>query len=76
VQHGALVLDAFLGLPANDRHLQCIGYQLGALMISNRPATIGHEYASITAAQYTFPSSVRCSVISVIHRKFGASTVN
>jgi hypothetical protein len=30
----------------------------------------------MTAAQYTFPSAVGCSVMSVIHSLFGTSTVN
>ena len=29
----------------------------------------------MTAAQYTLPSSVECSVISVIHKRFGSSAV-
>jgi hypothetical protein len=29
----------------------------------------------MTAAQYTFPSPVGCSVMSVIHKRFGSSAV-
>ncbi|BAK36021.1 hypothetical protein MLP_30070 [Microlunatus phosphovorus NM-1] len=34
------------------------------------------DQASMTAAQYTLPSTVGCSVMSVSHNRFGPSTVN
>jgi len=38
--------------------------------------TILREYVSSTAAQYTLPSRVRCSVMSVTHSWFGPGRAN
>jgi hypothetical protein len=38
--------------------------------------TILREYVSRTAAQYTLPSRVRCSVMSVTHSWFGPGRAN
>ena len=38
--------------------------------------TTRREYASSTTAQYTLPSRVGCSVMSVTHNRSGASRAN
>jgi hypothetical protein len=37
---------------------------------------IRREKTSMTAAQYSLPSAVGCSVMSVSHNRLGASAVN
>ncbi|OJY38733.1 MAG: hypothetical protein BGP03_13315 [Pseudonocardia sp. 73-21] len=44
------------------------------MLLSIDHPTIRREQASRTAAQYTFPSNVGCSVMSVHHSSSGPST--
>jgi hypothetical protein len=68
---------AGLGVAVGDGHPERVGDQRRGLagVEIDQPTTL-REKVSSTTAQYTLPSSVRCSVMSATHNRFGASRVN